>query len=395
MCFVESEWFEWPWIVTGRSRRATTESVFPGNISLNSERSENSSWLAKLASTSGEWLRGDGPESDIVISSRVRLARNVAGFPFIARASGDVRSQVIQQVQSALRGTFQGRQMRHVNVETLAMLDSQFLMERQLISRELARGDGPRAVVISEGERHSVMINEEDHLRLQVLHSGLALEECWRECDALDDLIESQVPVAFHPKLGYLTACPTNVGTGIRVSVMLHLPALRLTKDIQKVHQAAQKISLAVRGLYGEGSQALGDFFQISNQVTLGKSEADLIGEVQEVVQRIVEWERRNREFLLTKNKSQMDDQVARAYGTLTSARSISSEETMHLLSSLRMGIRLGLIENLDAGTVNELFIHTQPAHLQKLQGETLETEKRNLARATYLRRRLNLTSLG
>lgn len=192
MCFVESEWFEWPCVVTGRSWLATAEGAFPGNISLNSERSENSSWLAKLASTSGEWLRGDGPESDIVISSRVRLARNVAGFPFIARASGDVRSQVIQQVQSALRGTFQGRQMRHVNVETLTPLDSQFLMERQLISRELARGDGPRAVVISEGERHSVMINEEDHLRLQVLHSGLALEECWRECDALDDLIEKE-----------------------------------------------------------------------------------------------------------------------------------------------------------------------------------------------------------
>jgi protein arginine kinase len=159
------------------------------------------------------------------------------------------------------------------------------------------------------------------------------------------------------------------------------------------VHQSAQKINLAVRGLYGEGSQALGDFYQISNQVTLGKSETELIGEVQEVVLRIVEWERRNREFLVTKNRSQLHDQVSRAHGTLTSARSISSEETMHLLSSLRMGIRLGLIENLDAGTVNELFIHTQPAHLQVLQGEALETEKRNLARANYLRRRLNLTA--
>ncbi|MEN9554174.1 MAG: hypothetical protein RLZZ232_460 [Planctomycetota bacterium] len=360
---------------------------------MNSERSENSSLMAALVQTSGEWLRGTGPESDIVISSRVRLARNVAGFPFISRATADVRVQVIQQVKAALRGTFQGRKMLPVNVESLSALDSQFLMERQLISRELARGDGPRAVVFSEGERYSVMINEEDHLRLQVLHSGLALEESWQECDALDDLIESQVPVAFHPQLGYLTACPTNVGTGIRISVMLHLPALRLTRDIQKVHQSAQKINLAVRGLYGEGSQALGDFYQISNQVTLGKSETELIGEVQEVVLRIVEWERRNREFLLTKNRSQLHDQVSRAHGTLTSARSISSEETMHLLSSLRMGIRLGLIENLDAGTVNELFIHTQPAHLQVLQGEALETEKRNLARANYLRRRLNLTA--
>ncbi len=362
---------------------------------MNLDRSENSEWLSELAKTSGEWLRGDGPESDIVISSRVRLARNVAGFAFINKAAADARFQIVQMVQNAVQGGILGRPVHHINVETLSSLDSQFLMERQLISRELSRGDGPRAVAISEGERHSVMINEEDHLRIQVLHSGFALDECWKECDALDDQIEATVPFAFHPQLGYLTACPTNVGTGVRISVMVHLPALRMTREIQKVHQAAQKISLAVRGLYGEGSQALGDFYQISNQVTLGKTEAALIAEVKEVVTHIVSWERRVRDLLLKDNKSQLHDTVARAFGTLTSARSISSEETMHLLSSLRMGIRLGLVDNLDVATVNELFIHTQPAHLQKLHGEILETADRNVERSAYLRKRLDSSSLG
>ncbi len=370
-------------------------SQFPRISSLSSDRPDNSLCLADLARTSGEWLRGDGPESDIVISSRVRLARNIAGFPFITRASADVRFQIVQMVQASLRSEIQHRPVHHINVETLSTLDGQLLMERQLISRELAKGDGARAVAVSEGERHSVMINEEDHLRIQVLHSGFALDECWLECDALDDQIETTVPFAFHPQLGYLTACPTNVGTGIRVSVMVHLPALRITREIQKVHQAAQKINLAVRGLYGEGSQAMGDFYQISNQVTLGKSEPELIAGVQEVVSHIIGWERRVRDLLVRDNRSQLHDQVARAFGTLTSARSISSEETMHLLSSLRMGVHLGLVENTDVATINELFIHTQPAHLQKLHGEELETADRNLARANYLRKRLSSSSLG
>jgi protein arginine kinase len=356
---------------------------------LSAGADQNQTWIDGLAVASGEWLRGDGPESDIVISSRVRLARNVAGFPFITRASADVRHELVNRLQDALRGPFLGRPMHHVNVETLSALDAQFLMERQLISRELCRSEGARAVAVSEGEHHSVMINEEDHLRIQVLHSGLALDDCWNACDQLDDHIESRIPFSFHPQLGYLTACPTNVGTGIRLSVMLHLPALRITREIQKVHQAAQKINLAVRGLYGEGSQALGDFYQVSNQVTLGKSEADLITEVQDVVLRIINWERRLRELMLRDNRSQIHDQVARAFGTLTSARTISSEETMHWLSLVRMGSKLELIPSIQAATINELFIHTQPAHLQKLHGEALETDRRNLARADYLRKRL------
>ncbi|MEM1062297.1 MAG: protein arginine kinase, partial [Planctomycetota bacterium] len=233
--------------------------------------------------------------------------------------------------------------------------------------------------------------NEEDHLRIQVLHSGFDLEDTWRRVDALDDAIEEEVTYAFDDQFGYLTSCPTNCGTGIRVSVMLHLPALVLTKEIQKVFQALQKISLAVRGLYGEGSQAMGDFYQISNQTTLGKSEDEIIANLREVVPNIIGYERRYRDALVKRDRQQLHDQVARAHGILRNAQTISSEETMHLLSSLRMGINTGLIDDVEMQTVNELFIQTQPAHLQKLREEELPSSERNVARAAYLRSRLQL----
>ncbi len=242
---------------------------------------------------------------------------------------------------------------------------------------------------ISREENVSLMINEEDHLRIQVLRSGYALDDCWKEIDRIDDAVESQVTYAFSERLGYLTACPTNVGTGIRVSVMVHLPALVITKEIQKVFQALQKINLAVRGLYGEGSQAMGDFYQISNQVTLGLSEQQIITKLKDVVPNIIGYERRVRNALVKENRQGLHDQVSRAYGILKNAMTISSEETMHLLSSVRMGINLGLIDDLEIPTVNELFIHTQPAHLQKLRHQNLESAQRNAARASYLRLRL------
>ena len=233
------------------------------------------------------------------------------------------------------------------------------------------------------------MVNEEDHLRIQVMLSGFSLDEAWEQINQLDDQLEEQLAYAFSPQLGYLTACPTNVGTGIRVSVMLHLPALVQTKQIDKVFRALQKINLAVRGLYGEGTQAFGDFYQISNQVTLGKSEDELIRNLSDVVPQIIEYERTARQALLNERRQHLHDQVSRAYGILKTAQTISSEETMHLLSSVRMGINLGLIDDLAIATVNELFIQTQPAHLQKIQGTELGVEERNVARASYLRSRL------
>ncbi|MAT14288.1 MAG: protein arginine kinase [Planctomyces sp.] len=345
--------------------------------------------LDELTKTSGEWLRGSGPETDIVISSRIRLARNLARYPFPNRADNATRKEITQLLGSNLKELERSNPLYVWDIGSLEEVDRQLLVERQLISRDLAEKDGARAVAISYEENVSVMINEEDHLRIQVLNSGFSLDECWEAINLLDDQIESKVTYAFSDQFGYLTACPTNVGTGIRVSVMLHLPALVLTKEIQKVFQALQKINLTVRGLYGEGSQAMGDFYQISTQITLGLSEQQLIKKLQEVIPSILEWERRARKALVAANREALHDQISRAYGILQSAQTISSEETMHLLSSVRMGINLDLIHELEIPTVNELFIHTQPAHLQKLHGEKLESADRNIARATYLRERL------
>ncbi len=346
--------------------------------------------LNQLVRTSGEWLRGSGPESDIVISSRIRLARNLAEFPFISRASQADRSEIETILRDRILHIQESGELEYVNVNELKGIDRQFLVERQLISREHAESEGARGVAIDQREQVSLMINEEDHLRIQVMHSGLDLEAAWQQIDRIDSLIADQVTFAFHPKLGYLTACPTNVGTGVRVSVMLHLPALVITRQIDKVFRSLQKISLAVRGLYGEGSQAMGDFYQISNQITLGKSETDLVKQVGDIVPVLIDYERQARDFLVKESHENLHDKVSRAYGILRTAQTISSEETMHLLSSVRMGVNLGLINDLQIPMLNELFIHTQPAHLQKLRGVELDTADRNIERARYLRRHLN-----
>jgi protein arginine kinase len=346
--------------------------------------------LDELASRCGEWLRGSGPESDIVISTRIRLARNLADFPFIRRCTPADRAAIERTVKDGIEKVAAwNNRLTYVNVADLPLVDRQFLIERQLISRELADAEGARSVAIDNEETFAIMINEEDHLRLQVMHSGLDLNAAWDQINSIDDLLEEHINYAFHEQLGYLTACPTNVGTGLRVSVMLHLPALVITRQIDKVFRSLQKISLAVRGLYGEGSQAMGDFYQISNQITLGRSEETLLQQVGDVVPVLIDYERRAREFLIKESQKDLHDRVSRAYGILCTAQTISSEETMHLLSSVRMGINLGLIEDLEIPTVNKLFIHTQPAHLQKLRGSELDTADRNIERAHYLQRHL------
>jgi protein arginine kinase len=345
--------------------------------------------LDNLTHTSGEWLRGTGPESDIVISSRIRLARNLAAFPFTNRANAHQKAEIENLLRDRIAKLELEPNLIYFNVPGLSALDRQFLVERQLISRELAAADGPRGVALVPRETVSLMVNEEDHLRLQVMRSGFSLDEAWQDIDKVDDLLEQRLTFAFNEEFGYLTACPTNVGTGMRASVMLHLPALVMIKHIEKVFRALQKINLAVRGLYGEGSRASGDFYQISNQVTLGKAETTILGEIREVIPRIIEYERQARQTLVREGRQALQDRVHRAYGTLCSATMMTSEETMDLLSSVRLGINLGLLEDISMPTVNELFIHTQPAHLQKLMGATLDGEERNAARARYLRSRL------
>jgi protein arginine kinase len=342
--------------------------------------------IENLTNTVGEWLRGTGPESDIVMSSRVRLARNVAQFPFVSRATEQDRADVEKFLRDRIARSPAGAALEYIDVGGLAEVDRQFLVERQLISRELAEAQGARAVAIDGREQVSLMVNEEDHLRIQCLHSGLDLRGVWEQIRAVDEAVGRVVPYAYHPRWGFLTACPTNVGTGIRVSVMLHLPALVITRQIDKVFRSLHKISLAVRGLYGEGSQATGDFYQISNQTTLGKTEDELVEQVGDVVPVLIDYERRAREFLVRETQQNVHDQVSRAFGILRTAQTISAEETMQLLSRVRMGVLLGLIGDVNIADINSLLVRTQPAHLQKLRGVELDTRDRNIERARYLR---------
>ncbi|MEO8269601.1 MAG: protein arginine kinase, partial [Aureliella sp.] len=320
---------------------------------------------------------------------RIRLARNLAEFPFVRRASHEERTQIAKSTRAKIETIKEWTNIQVLELERLDEVDRQFLVERQLMSREMADGEGDRSVVIDLDERFSVMINEEDHLRIQVMCSGLDLPTAWERIDELDNQLERKLTYAFHDTFGYLTACPTNVGTGLRVSVMLHLPALVITREIEKVFRSLQKINVAVRGLYGEGSQFMGDFYQISNQITLGRTEAELVNTVQEVVPRIIEYERRARDFLVNESEQDLHDDVSRAYGILCTAKKISSEETLHYLSKVRMGVNLGLIRSIEIATINKLFVHTQPAHLQKLRGHHLSVADRNIERASYLQSHL------
>jgi protein arginine kinase len=348
--------------------------------------------LSDLTSHAGEWLRGSGPMSEIVISSRIRLARNVAGFPFLSRASRQQRVSLETRVRETILGAQLAPKTMYVNLEDAPDIDRQLLVERHLISKPHATSEGARGVAVTENEQVSIMVNEEDHLRIQVLRSGLQLEEAWEEINAIDDKLEQKLDFAFNSRFGYLTACPTNVGTGIRVSVMLHLPALKLTGEIEKVFRAAKDMRLAVRGLYGEGTEATGDFYQISNQTTLGKSEDDIISDFKHlVIPKIIDYEHHARRTLLNDRTIALDDKVHRAFGTLRAARLLASEEVLFLLSHLRMGINLGRIKGIDIRTINELFLLTQPAHLQKLQGKKLEGDARRAVRADYIRQRLGV----
>ncbi len=347
--------------------------------------------LSDLTNHAGEWLRGSGPMSEIVISSRIRLARNVAGFPFLSKCSRAQRTQIENRTRETILAAQIAPQTLYVDLDAAPEVDRQLLVERHLISKPHAAAEGARGVAVGENETISIMVNEEDHLRVQVLRGGLQLEEAWEQINAIDDKLESKLDFSFHPRFGYLTACPTNVGTGIRVSVMLHLPALKLTGEIEKVFRAAKDMRLAVRGLYGEGTEATGDFYQISNQTTLGKTEDEIISDFKHlVIPKIIDYEHHARRTLVNDRTVALDDKVCRALGILRTARLMASEETLFLLSHLRMGINLGRIKDIDLRTINELFLLTQPAHLQKLQGRKLEGDVRRAARADYIRSRLN-----
>ncbi|MBL8763375.1 MAG: protein arginine kinase [Phycisphaerae bacterium] len=338
-----------------------------------------------------DWLRGKGAHGDVVISSRARLARNLTGYPFLCRATTEQRLRVLERVRAAAADAELAERTAWMDVHRLATVDRTLLVERHLISKEHAKGEEPRAAIISlPDERVSVMVNEEDHLRVQVLRSGLALDEAWAQIDDLDDRLESRLDYAYSARFGYLTACPTNVGTGLRMSVMLHLPGLRLTGEMEKVKRATKDMSLAVRGYYGEGSEATGDFYQISNQTTLGKTESVILHELAaEILPQVIEYERTARRLLIERRRRHLEDQVFRALGVLRSARMITPEETLGHLSMVRLGVLTGLIADVAESTVNQLVILIQPAHLQRVLGRELDQQERREARADLLRQRL------
>jgi protein arginine kinase len=347
--------------------------------------------FAQVMSSAGEWLRGEGPHHQVVVSSRVRLARNLRHRSFPGWAKKAERTQILEQIKPQVEELAEMQDSFSELLQDLSPLEKQVLVERHLISREHAAKGIGSAVTMNRKQTLSIMINEEDHLRMQSIRSGLQLKNAFKLVDKIDSTLESKLDIAYDPHLGYLTACPTNVGTGIRVSVMLHLPALKLTGEIDKVFRAAKEMKLAVRGLYGEGTEATGDFFQISNQSTLGKTEEDIIDDFKRVViPQIITYEHNARKHLMSDRSVALDDKVSRALGLLRSARLMATDETLLLLSHLRMGVHLGRVKDVDLRTINELFLLTQPAHLQKIQGKKMEGDVRRAARADYIRARLN-----
>ncbi len=334
----------------------------------------------------GEWMSGDGPHSGIAVTTRVRLARNIADRRFPTHPDQSERGEVLEEIRTAIRSLPDGNQFAWYELDEEGPLSRRLLMERHLISRELADGAGPRAVAVNPKSSLSIMVNEEDHLRLQCLMSGLSVQEAYSRVNRLDDQLSERLAYAFDPMYGYFTSCPTNVGTGLRVSVMLHLPALVMTRHIEKVFRAVYEMRMAVRGFYGEGTEAYGELYQISNQVTCGRGEVDIIDDMEAVIAAIIQYEEKARIELATSERSQLEDRVWRSWGLLKNARLMSSEEAMRHLSSLRLGVVMGVFDNVKLQEVQKLFLYTQPAHLQRLEGRELESGDRDVARARYIR---------
>jgi protein arginine kinase len=346
--------------------------------------------LSEFLANPPESGRREGPQDRIVLTSRVRLARNVKGLPFPGWAKKPDRIKALELIRPVVEGLPQMVGAFSGSLETLSALERQVLVERHLISREHAAKNTGSGVVLSRDQSLCVMINEEDHLRMQSLRPGLQLRATWQAVDEIDTALEQRLEYAFSRELGYLTACPTNLGTGIRASAMLHLPGLVLAEQMNQVITAVNKLGLAVRGLYGEGTEALGNVFQVSNQMTLGETEADILERLAKVVAQLIEHETNARALLLEKKAKMVFNHVGRAYGILANAHSISSKEAMNLLSLMRLGIDLGCFAGVGRALIDDLFMLTQPAHLQRRHTEKLSADERDLLRADMLREQLS-----
>ncbi|RIX47924.1 protein arginine kinase [Paenibacillus nanensis] len=339
-----------------------------------------------------DWMRGTGPDSDVVISSRVRVARNLRNQPFPMLATSQQAAEVLNRLTEVSRS---GKLDAYGRFDTILLsdlseLDKRVLVEKHLISPNLANESRGGAVILSENEAVSIMINEEDHLRIQCLYPGFQIGKAWTLASGIDDIFEDAADYAFDEKRGYLTTCPTNVGTGIRASVMMHLPALVLTQQINRILSAVTQVGLAVRGLYGEGSEALGNLFQISNQVTLGQSEDEIIENLHGVARQIIEHERAARKRLLEESRIRIEDRVNRSFGILSHAAIMDSKEAAQRLSDVRLGADLGLLKEVTPNVLNELLVMTQPGFLQQTFNEKMSPEQRDIRRAELIRDRLN-----
>ena len=338
------------------------------------------------------WLEASGDHSDIVLSTRVRLARNLQGHAFGARARVNDRQAVLAKFKEILARSESLTKGTLLEMKDLGPRARRILLERRLVTSDLlgkTEGDPPSgtAVHFSDRDPLSVMVNEEDHLRVQSLLSGLRIQESWEIVDSLDEELGQELPYAFHHEFGFLTSCPTNVGSGLRASVFMHLPGLVLTKEIGKVLQGLTQVGLTFRGLYGEGSEVVGNFFQVSNQTTLGKSEEDLVDHLDKIVRQVIQYEIQARQVLLRDARSVTEDKIWRAYGLLRYARALSFEELMNLLSGVRLGLSLKLLPGLRVYTLNKMMIFTQSAHLEQAVGRDLVSEERDSHRAAYVRR--------
>ncbi|RJP74530.1 MAG: protein arginine kinase [Candidatus Abyssobacteria bacterium SURF_17] len=343
----------------------------------------------QMLSTVGHWLKEKGPDSDIVYSSRIRLARNLRGFPFSNQCSEQQLRDIISLVRSCSNRCSRLKGAQYYSLKDMAMIDRQFLMERFLVSRELAQTSGEKGVIVDAAERICLMINEEDHLRMQVLRSGLMLSAAWEELNAIDDEMDSHLDFAYEEPWGYLTACVSNAGTALRASVMVHIPGLSMTKRILGLLQNAGKMQLAIRGLHGEGSELLGDYFQISNQVTLGKSEDEIVEMTENLTRQLIDQERSARDDLMKNQKIVIEDKVGRALGILSGAKMLSTREAMELLSSIRLGVYFGMIPGMRTETLDSLLIGIHPAHLQKRFPEHLDPLARDIKRAKLIKEAL------
>lgn len=338
------------------------------------------------------WMREMGPENDIVLSTRIRLARNFKDeiFPVISN------EESLRGIADFFKAEYKGKSFRNYNnlqlilLEGLSVVEKRVLVEKHLISPYLSNARAS-AVLLSDNEQVSVMVNEEDHIRMQLYFPGFQLSTALKEAFLFDDWLEEKINYAYDEEKGYLTSCPTNVGTGMRASVMMHIPALVYTKRINRLIPAINQLGFAVRGIYGEGSEAQGNVFQVSNQITLGQSEEDIVGDLNSVITKLVEQERDARERLMDRSQVRMKDRVFRSYGILRHSRIIESNEAATRVSDVRLGIDLGIIENMSHCILNELMILTQPGFLQQYAQKDLSTHERDVLRATLIRERLSL----